>query len=112
MTSNPLVQTVLAIAATLIATKLLAILAKKAGQPAVLGELIAGVLLGGSVLGWLDPANPVIHILAEIGVIILLFEIGLHTELKAISNVLGAATTVALVGVVRAGAPRPGRGGG
>jgi len=57
-------------------------------------------LLGGSVLGWLDPANPVIHILSEIGVVILLFEIGLHTELKAITRVLGAATTVALVGVI------------
>lgn len=88
------------IAATLIAAKLLALLAQKVGQPAVLGELVAGVLLGGSVLGWLDPANPVIHTLSLIGVVILLFEIGLHTELKSITNVFGAATTVALVGVV------------
>lgn len=95
-----MLQLVLTVAATLVAAKLLALLSKKAGQPAVLGELIAGVLLGGSVLGWLDPANAVIHTLADIGVIILLFEIGLHTELKAITNVLGAATTVALVGVV------------
>lgn len=93
-------ELLLIIAATLIAAKLLALLAQRAGQPAVLGELIAGVLLGGSVLGWLDPTNPVVHALAEIGVVVLLFEIGLHTELKSITNVLGAATTVALVGVV------------
>jgi Kef-type K+ transport system membrane component KefB len=90
----------LVVAATLAAAKLLALLARRIGQPAVLGELIAGVLLGGSVLGWLDPTDPAIHVLSEIGVIILLFEIGLHTELKAITKVLGAATTVAIVGVV------------
>jgi Kef-type K+ transport system membrane component KefB len=100
MNFTSMLQLVLALAATLVTAKLLALLSKKVGQPAVLGELVAGVLLGGSVLGWLDPSNPVIHSLAEIGVIILLFEIGLHTELKAITNVLGAATTVALVGVV------------
>ena len=90
----------LVVAATLITAKLLAKLAERIKQPAVLGELLAGVLLGGSLLGWLDPANPVVHVLSEIGVIILLFEIGLHTELKSITNVLGTATTVATVGVV------------
>jgi len=90
----------LVLAATLITAKLLGKLAQRFKQPAVLGELLAGVLLGGSVLGWLDPAQPVVHVLSEIGVIILLFEIGLHTELKSITNVLGTATTVAIVGVV------------
>ena len=90
----------LVVAATLVSAKLLALLAQRVGQPAVLGELIAGVILGGSVLGWLDPANPVIQLLSELGVIILLFEIGLHTELRSITNVLGTATAVAAVGVV------------
>lgn len=90
----------LVVAATLAAAKLLGRLATRIGQPAVLGELIAGVLLGASLLGWLDPTNPVIHVLAEIGVIVLLFEIGLHTELRAITAVLGVATAVAVVGVV------------
>lgn len=90
----------LVLAATLIAAKLLALLAQKFRQPAVLGELLAGVLLGGSLLGWLDPTNPIIHTVSEVGVIILLFEIGLHTELKSITNVLGVATMVAIVGVV------------
>jgi len=91
---------VLVVAVTLLATKLLGRLATRVGQPAVLGELIAGVILGASLLGWLDPTNSVIHLLAEIGVIVLLFEIGLHTELRSITAVLGIATIVAVVGVV------------
>ena len=90
----------LVLVATLLATKLLGRLATRLGQPAVLGELIAGVILGGSLLGWLDPTNPVIHMLAQIGVIVLLFEIGLHTDFRSITAVLGVATTVAIVGVV------------
>ena len=85
--------------ALLVATKLLGALAQRFGQPAVLGELVAGVLLGGSLLGVLDPTDPVLHALSELGVLVLLFEIGLHTDLRALVRVGGAATTVALVGV-------------
>ena len=53
-----------------------------------------------SVLGLIKPDDPVIHALAEIGVLVLLFEIGLHTELKAVAAVGRTAVTVALVGVV------------
>jgi Kef-type K+ transport system membrane component KefB len=52
------------------------------------------------VIGLLDPANPVIFTLAELGVLILLFQIGLHTDLKAILRVGAPATTVGVVGVV------------
>ena len=90
----------LVLAALLATTKLLGALAQRVGQPAVLGELLAGVLLGGSVLGLLDPADPVIHALAELGVIVLLFEIGLHTDLRAMAKVAGTASTVGIVGVV------------
>jgi Kef-type K+ transport system membrane component KefB len=85
--------------ALIIGTKLLGELAQRMGQPAVLGELVAGVLLGGSVLGILDPANPVIAALSEIGVLILLFQIGLHTDVRSLVSVGRAATIVALVGV-------------
>jgi len=67
--------------ATLVATKLLGELAQRIGQPAVLGELLAGVLLGASLLGILQPDDPVIHAFSEIGVLVLLFEIGLVTLL-------------------------------
>lgn len=90
----------LALAAVLVTAKLLAALAQRIGQPAVLGELLAGVVLGGSMFGLLDPSDPVIRVLSELGVIILLFEIGLHTDIRSIARVFGAATTVAIVGVV------------
>lgn len=89
----------LVLAALLVTSKLLGALAQRVGQPAVLGELLAGVLLGASVFGLLDPADPVIQALAELGVIVLLFEIGLHTDMRSMASVLGTAATVAFVGV-------------
>ena len=86
--------------AIILATKLLGALAQRLGQPAVLGELIAGVILGGSVLGVIDPQSPVVFALAELGVLILLFEIGLHTELGSLVRVGGTAAVVGVVGVV------------
>jgi Kef-type K+ transport system membrane component KefB len=88
------------LALTLAAAKLLGALARRVGQPAVLGELLAGVLLGTSVLGWVDPASDVMHLLSEIGVVLLLFEIGLETDLGKLLRVGGASAAVALVGVV------------
>jgi Kef-type K+ transport system membrane component KefB len=91
------------IAIILAAAKLAGELASRVGQPAVLGELIAGVVMGSSVLGVI-PADGALHdvigLLAEIGVVILLFEIGLETDLKEMSRVGGAAVLVAMVGVV------------
>src|SRR5215831_4072393 len=81
------------------AAKLFGALAQRLGQPAVLGELVAGVVLGMSVVGLVNPKNEVLHLLAELGVVILLFEIGLETDLRKLLQVGGAATLVALVGV-------------
>jgi Kef-type K+ transport system membrane component KefB len=81
------------------AAKIGGALAQRIGQPAVLGELVAGVLLGGSVVGLVDPTTEVLHLLAELGVVILLFEIGLETDLRQLMQVGGAATLVAVVGV-------------
>lgn len=86
--------------ALLVATRLLGAVAQRFGQPAVVGELVAGVLLGASLLGVIDPGDPVIHSFAELGVLILLFEIGLHTDLRSLVKVKGEAGTVALVGVL------------
>ena len=90
----------LALAATILATKLLGDLAQRIKQPAVLGELAAGVLLGGSVLGLLDPTDATVAALAELGVLILLFEIGLHTDVRSLMRVGRSAVTVGLVGVI------------
>lgn len=99
MTEHSLPHLLAVLVALLLSTKLLGVLAQKLGQPAVVGELIAGVLLGKSALGILDPADPVILALSELGVLVLLFEIGLHTDLKSLMKVGSEALTVALVGV-------------
>ena len=100
MTEHSTPDLIAVLVAILVSTKLLGVVSQRFGQPAVVGELIAGVILGGSVLGLLDPAEPTILLLAEVGVLILLFEIGLHTDLGSLMRVGGEATTVALVGVV------------
>ena len=93
----------LVLLSVLVAAKLLGEIAERLRQPAVLGELIAGVVLGGSVLGILPATGSiaeVIHLLAEVGVAILLFEIGLETDLKEMFRVGTSATVVAAVGVL------------
>ncbi|MBA2565468.1 MAG: cation:proton antiporter [Gemmatimonadetes bacterium] len=75
-------------------------IAERMNQPAVLGELVAGVVVGTGFLGWIDPHDEVLHLLAEMGVLILLFEIGLEMRLPDLLRVGGAATLVALTGVV------------
>ena len=93
----------LVLATMLVAAKLLGELAERIGQPAVLGELVAGVLLGGSVLGVVPmdgPAAEVVHVLAELGVVLLLFEIGLETDLREMFRVGTASLAVATIGVV------------
>jgi len=90
----------LALAAVLAATKILGALARRVHQPAVLGELVAGILLGGSVLGVVDPAEPGLKTLAELGVLILLFEVGLETDLQALRRVGAAALTVGSAGIL------------
>lgn len=89
----------------LLAAKLAGELFERMGQPAVLGELVAGVVVGASVLGIVpvdtaDPYGSIIHVMAEVGVAILLFEIGLETDLREMFRVGSSALTVALVGVV------------
>lgn len=84
----------------LAAAKVLGDVCERVGQPAVLGELVAGVLLGPSLLGLVNPSDPVITAFAEIGVIILLFQIGLETDLRKLASVGSAAAAVAVVGVV------------
>jgi Kef-type K+ transport system membrane component KefB len=92
-------QLLLVLVAVIVATKLLGEIAQRIGQPSVLGELVAGVVLGASLFGILDPRDPVIHALAEIGIVALLFEIGLHTDVRSLMRVGSSAITVALVGV-------------
>lgn len=93
-------QLLLALIAIFAAAKLFGELAERLGQPAVLGELIGGIVLGVSGLRLIDAHQETIHLLSELGVILLLFLIGLETDLRKLISVGGSATAVALVGVV------------
>ena len=88
----------LAFAAALFGGKLFGELAERIGQPAVLGELAVGVLLGPSLLG-LVPLSAGILLVAEIGVMLLLFEVGLETDLEELLRVGAPAMVVAVVGM-------------
>ncbi len=81
------------------AAKLMAEVFTRLRQPAVIGEILAGVLIGPSVLGWVAPSH-VSHLLSEIGVILLLFSVGLETKPASILNVGGTAAAVAVLGIV------------
>jgi Kef-type K+ transport system membrane component KefB len=71
---------------------------ERLGQTAVLGELLAGVLIGSGALG-LVRESEILRALAEIGVIILLFEIGLDSDVGELLRAGVQSTVVALVGI-------------
>jgi Na+:H+ antiporter len=96
---TPVTHVLGVLAAILLAAKLFGELAERIGQPAVLGEMLAGVLLGPSLLGLVDPASEMLHLFAEVGVVVLLFTIGLETDLKRLLQVGGTSSVVALTGV-------------
>ena len=88
-----------ALIAILLAAKLFGEIAERLKQPAVLGEIVGGIVIGVSGLHLVDPHDVTIHLLSELGVILLLFLIGLETDLKKLISVGGSATAVAVVGV-------------
>ncbi len=80
-------------------------LVEKIGQPPVLGELIVGIILGNlALLGWHFfeglKTNEFVHFLSELGVVILLFQIGLESNLQEMKKVGVKALVVAVLGVV------------
>lgn len=80
--------------------RLAGILSRLTGQPAVLGELLAGVILGPSLLNWVDPQHDVLKMMAQIGVVLLMFQIGMETDLRKLIAVWGPALAVAVVGLL------------
>lgn len=67
--------------------------------PSVIGELVAGIIIGPSILGLIEISNP-IHLLAQIGIILLLFEVGIETDIGHLSAAGVKALIVAIGGVV------------
>jgi Kef-type K+ transport system membrane component KefB len=87
------------LALVLFCVKLAGHLSRKWGQPSVMGEILAGILLGPSVLGLLHPTD-FIRELAEIGVILLMFLAGLETDLNEFRKTAYASSLVAVSGVI------------
>ena len=108
MSLDQVSQSILYIIIILVFAKVFGELAERIGQTPVLGELVAGVILGTSVLGWiradraaaLAPESSCLIFLAELGVIILLFEVGLESDLEDFLRVGWSAILVAMIGVV------------
>jgi Kef-type K+ transport system membrane component KefB len=94
-----LTQVLLGIFLVYLSAQVGAEIAQRLRLPAVVGEIAAGVVLGGSVLGWIEVTEP-LEILAEIGAILLLFSVGLETRLEDLRRVGRAATLAGLGGVI------------
>jgi Kef-type K+ transport system membrane component KefB len=92
-------QVLLDVLIILVAAKVAAELAERIRIPTVVGEIIAGVLIGPSVLNVVQSGD-VLSTLAELGVILLLLEVGMHMDLGELRSVGKAAMGVAIVGVV------------
>jgi len=83
----------------LVAAKLGDEVFKRIGQPAIVGEILGGVLIGPSVLGWVE-VSEVLRVFSELGVVFLLFWVGLETRLSEMRAVGRIALTVGSAGVV------------
>lgn len=103
--SDPVAGVVLWVAIILLAAKLGGDVATRLGQPPVLGELLVGVLLGNlglTGISALDPVrtDPAVDMLSRIGVLILLFEVGLESTVAQMMKVGLSSFVVAFVGVI------------
>lgn len=86
------------LAIIIITAKLFGIVARKLKAPQVVGEIIAGLIIGPSILGWVEQTDFLLQ-MAEIGVILLMFSAGLETDLKELVKTGPVATLIACAGV-------------
>ncbi len=92
-------QFFLFLAIILIAARLLSEMVARFGVPSVIGELLAGLLIGPSLLGWVSP-DTTMKLLAEIGIILLLFEVGMDTDLSRLARSGSKPIVVAMFGFI------------
>lgn len=86
------------LAIILVAAKICGIAARKCKAPQVVGEIIAGLLIGPSLLGWVEQSDFLVQ-LAEVGVVLLMFSAGLETDLKDLMKTGPIAALIACTGV-------------
>lgn len=105
MSDDPVATVALWLVVILLAAKLGGDLAVRMGQPPVLGELVSGVLLGNLTLSGFSSleslkTDPFIDMFAQVGVLLLLFEVGLESTVRQMLKVGGSALLVATLGVI------------
>ncbi|NOQ89501.1 MAG: cation:proton antiporter [Gammaproteobacteria bacterium] len=83
----------------LLSARLFAELAVRLKSPSVIGELFAGIVIGPSLFGWVEPVEA-LKLMAEIGVIMLLFEVGLGTDIKRLVRSGKKSILVAFIGFI------------
>ena len=103
--TDPVLPVILALAIILVAAKLGGNLASRLGQPPVLGELLVGVALGSLDLIGIPSfefiqSNQYIEVLAGLGVLVLLFEVGLESTVLEMMRVGASSLLVAVLGVI------------
>jgi Kef-type K+ transport system membrane component KefB len=95
---DQLTETLFSLFIVLLATKLGDELFKRIGQPSIVGEILGGLLVGPAVLGWYQ-ITPETTLFAQIGAVLLLFEVGVRTRVGEIMKVGGTALAVAILGM-------------
>jgi len=103
-------RVLLALIVILVATRGVAWFARRVGQAEVVGEMLAGILLGPSLLGYVAPdvfayvfapsTGPVFTGLAQVGLVLLMFQIGLDFELSAVNTSKRTVALVSVLGIV------------
>ena len=89
----------LTIAIIMLSTKVFGLTSERVHMPQVVGALVAGVLVGPSVLGWVGESDFLVKA-AEIGVIILMFNAGLDTDMEELKKTGFASFIIAVIGVI------------
>src|SRR4051794_37062401 len=79
--------------------KLLAEVFERLRMPGIVGEILAGMIVGPTMLGWIRP-NEVLTALSELGVMFLLFRVGLEVKSSEMMRVGPVAAIVAILGVI------------
>lgn len=111
MPSSVAIHFFLELAAIIAACRVVGLVARRFGQPQVVGEMVAGVILGPSVFGLFAPglqhdlfptgqANTVLYVLAQIGLVLYMFLIGLNFDVDLIRHRAGTAAGVSAAGIL------------
>ncbi len=77
----------------------MAVMLRRIGLPTIMGELLMGVILGPSVLGWVKPSE-IIEILAQLGIFFLMLHAGVDTKPREFFDALKGSLGIALVGAM------------